>query len=59
MENDDIRQFSTDELRQLRRAGKTKTRSDALENELDEAFWQNTRIVFPSLAEKTPTKRKE
>ena len=53
MENDDIRQYSPDELRQLRKAGKTKTRSDAPEYELDDAFWQNAHIVFPSLEGKT------
>jgi len=53
MENDDIRQYSPDELRVLRKAGKTKTRPDAPEYELDEEFWQNAHIVFPSLEGKS------
>ncbi len=53
MADDDIRQFSPDELRELRRSGKTETRADAPEYQLDEEFWRNAHIVFPSLGGKT------
>jgi len=49
MAKEDIRRYSQAQLRELHKAGKTKTRPDAPEYELDEDFWQNAYIVFPSL----------
>ena len=50
MAKEDIRQYSRDELRKLNAEGKfTKTRPDAPEYELDEAFWDNAKIIFPGV----------
>ena len=48
MANEDIRRYSTAELRKRRDAGGTETRADAPERELDEEFWENATIVFPA-----------
>ncbi len=57
MAKENIRQYSLGELRQLHKAGKTKTRPDAPEGpELDEAFWDNAQIVFPAVEGKEPVK---
>lgn len=46
MADDDIRQFSLDEIKRMRAKGlTTATPADAPEIELDEAFWRNARIV--------------
>ena len=52
----DIRQYSPEELRDLRKAGKSKTKPDAPEHELDESFWENASITFPSIEGKEPIK---
>ena len=50
MAKEDIRQYSLDELKKLEAEGKVSTtRPDASEYELDEDFWENAYIVFPSL----------
>ena len=36
-----------EELKARRKSGKTRTRPDAPEIELDEDFWQNARVVMP------------
>ena len=41
---------------ELRKAGKSKTRADAPEYELDDSFWANAQIVFPALEGKEPVK---
>lgn len=57
MAKQDIRQYSQEELRKLNEAGKfEKTRSVAPEHELDEEFWDNAQIVFPSIEGKEPVK---
>ena len=47
MADDVIERYSLEELAELRRRGETETRPDAPEVELDEAFWQNAKLVMP------------
>ena len=57
MAKENISQYSLDELRQLHKAGKTKTRPDAPEGpELGPDFWDNAQIVFPAVEGKEPVK---
>jgi uncharacterized protein (DUF4415 family) len=54
MEDEDIREYSLDELKRMRAEGLTKrTAADAPEIELDEDFWRNARIVETATARKT------
>jgi uncharacterized protein (DUF4415 family) len=54
MEDEDIREYSLDELKRMRAEGLTKrTAADAPEIELDEDFWRNARIVETATAHKT------
>ncbi len=46
-EDEDIRSYSLDELKEMRRQGLDQTRSDAPVYELDEDLWANARIVQP------------
>jgi uncharacterized protein (DUF4415 family) len=48
MAGEDIRRYSLDELKAMRERGETRTRPDAPEYELDEAFWQQARLVMPA-----------
>lgn len=48
MAKSDIRRHSLAELAAKRKQGLTKTRADAPQIELDEAFFQNARLVMPS-----------
>lgn len=57
MAKEDIKRYSLDELRELREAGKSKTRPDAPEGpELGADFWDNAQIVFPAVEGKQPVK---
>ena len=57
MAKEDIRQYTAEEIKQLRKEGAyTKTPPDAPEYELDESFWDNARIVFPSSEGNKPVK---
>lgn len=57
MAKEDTRQFSREELKQLNKKGQyTRTRPDAPEYELDDDFWDNAQIVFPSLEGKDAVK---
>ena len=56
MRKNDIKQYSLEELRELRKAGKSETKPGAVEHELDESFWENAGIVFPSVEGKEPIK---
>ena len=48
MAKEDIRRYSLAELKQMTKRGDYKrTRKDAPEIELDEAFWKNARVVMP------------
>ena len=47
MEDEDIRSYSRDELREMRRLGLDRTDPNAPEYEVEEEFWQNARIVYP------------
>ena len=47
MAKEDIRRFSLAELKARRKKGLTKTRPNAPEIELDEAFWKSARVVMP------------
>lgn len=47
-EDEDIRTYSLDELREMRRLGLDQTRPDAPIYEVDEEFWANAKIVYPS-----------
>jgi uncharacterized protein (DUF4415 family) len=42
-----MKQYSLEEARRMREKGETHTRPDAPTLELDEAFWQNARVVMP------------
>lgn len=52
MADEDIRRTSTAELRKRHDAGKTETRDDAPERELDEDFWEKATIVRPGAPKK-------
>ena len=56
MAKEDIRQYSLEELRELRKAGKSETRPDAPEYELDEEFWDNAQVIFPAMEGKDAVK---
>ena len=47
MAEGDIRQYSLDELREMRRRGETETRSDAPMTKLDADFWEGARVNMP------------
>ena len=46
-EDEDIRTYSLDELREMRRQGLDRTRPDAPQYAVDEEFWANAKIVYP------------
>lgn len=43
-----IKHYSLKELRAMRDVGKTQTRPDAPEVDMDEDFWRRARIVMPN-----------
>jgi uncharacterized protein (DUF4415 family) len=47
MADADTKRYSLTELRAMRAHGETRTAPDAPTIEVDEAFWQNARIVRP------------
>ena len=49
----DIRNYSGEELRAMRKAGAGRTRRDATEVELDESFWRRARLIPPLLLTKS------
>ena len=54
MADEDIREYSLDDLKRMRAEGLTKrTAADAPEIELDEDFWRNARIVETATPRKT------
>jgi uncharacterized protein (DUF4415 family) len=55
MAKEDMRSYSTAELKAMRARGETFTRPDAPEYELDEEFWKNARVVMPPPQGKTHT----
>lgn len=48
MAEGDTRSYSLDELRAMRERGESRTSPDAPAIELDDAFWQNARLVKPT-----------
>ena len=48
MARKDIRHYSLDELKALRRRGKTHTRADAPAREIEPDFWRNARVIMPA-----------
>lgn len=49
MAEDDTRQYSTDELIAMNAKGDfVPTNADAATTDLDEAFWQNARVIMPA-----------
>jgi uncharacterized protein (DUF4415 family) len=54
MAEDDIKQYSLEELQAKRARGETLTRADAPTIELDEDFWRAARVVMPDDRRKTP-----
>lgn len=48
MAKKDIKQYSLEELKELKSQGKDQTKPDAPQVEVDEAFWQNMQIVSPA-----------
>jgi uncharacterized protein (DUF4415 family) len=54
MADEDIREYSLDDLKRMRAEGPIKrTAADAPEIELDEDFWRNARIVETATPRKT------
>jgi uncharacterized protein (DUF4415 family) len=54
----DIRRYTAEELREMRRAGLGKTRPDAEEIELDDSFWDNARWQAPLFPPEEPAPKK-
>lgn len=46
-EDNDTRRYSLDELKAIRKQGKTETRADAPAYPVDDAFWNQARITMP------------
>ena len=44
---DDTRRHSLDELKELRRQGRTETRADAPRHAMEPDFWASARVVMP------------
>ena len=44
---DDTKQYSLEELKERRRQGKTKTRTDAPKHAVEPEFWASARVVMP------------
>lgn len=54
----DIRRYTAEELREMRRAGLGQTRPDAEEIELDDSFWDNARWQAPLFPPEEPAPQK-
>ena len=54
----DIRRYTVDELRAMRKAGLGRTRPDAEEIELDDSFWDNARWQAPLFPPEPPAPKK-
>lgn len=48
MEKNDTREYSLEELRELRERGETETSADAPVFSLDPGFWETARVVMPA-----------
>ncbi len=46
-EKKDTRNYSLDELREMRERGETESRADAAALSVDAEFWENARVVMP------------
>ena len=47
MANEDIKKYSLEELKAMREAGQSQTKSDAHALEVDEAFWETAKVTMP------------
>ena len=46
-DNEDIRRYSAEELKQVRDRGETESRAAAPVYAVDEAFWTSARVIMP------------